>query len=129
MVNSVRAPSPLLSPSVASARPRAEAAVGAADEPYLRVAVAPVVERVARFTPLDAVTVGASALVTGFEALEAELAEWLRAVGIAEGEEVMVLRRGAFGGPLHVRTGSGGEFALHRSLARSILVSPARQSA
>ncbi|MDB4994614.1 MAG: hypothetical protein JWM74_2046 [Myxococcaceae bacterium] len=52
--------------------------------------------------------------------LEADLVAWLRAVGIAEGERVIVLRRAAFGGPLHIRTSSGGEFALHRSLARSI---------
>ena len=78
--------------------------------------------RLARFTPLEAMGVGASALVTGFEALEVELTDWLRAVGIAEGEQVTILRRAAFGGPIHVRTGSGGEFALHRSLARSILV-------
>lgn len=78
--------------------------------------------RLARFSALEALAVGGSAVVSGFEALEAELAEWLRAVGIAEGEQVTVLRRGAFGGPIHVRTGSGGEFALHRSLARSILV-------
>jgi ferrous iron transport protein A len=45
---------------------------------------------------------------------------WLRAVGIFEGERVEVLRRAAFGGPLHLRTGSGGEFALDRTLAASI---------
>lgn len=45
---------------------------------------------------------------------------WLRAVGIFEGERVQVLRRAAFGGPLHLRTGSGGEFALDRTLASSI---------
>jgi len=45
---------------------------------------------------------------------------WLRAVGIFEGEKVLVLRRAAFGGPLHLRTGSGGEFALDRTLASSI---------
>ena len=45
---------------------------------------------------------------------------WLRAVGIFEGERVEILRRAAFGGPLHLRTGSGGEFAIDRSLASSI---------
>jgi ferrous iron transport protein A len=45
---------------------------------------------------------------------------WLRAVCIFEGEKVLVLRRAAFGGPLHLRTGSGGEFALDRTLASSI---------
>ena len=50
--------------------------------------------------------------------------EWLRAVGIFEGERVEILRRAAFGGPLHLRTGSGGEFALDRSLAASIEIQP-----
>ncbi len=54
--------------------------------------------------------------------LEQELGEWLRAVGICEGERLTVLRRAAFGGPVHVRTRSGGEFALNRSLAHSIAV-------
>ncbi len=54
--------------------------------------------------------------------LEEDLAAWLRAVGIGEGEKLVVLRRAAFGGPIHVRTASGGEFALNRSLARSILI-------
>lgn len=55
-------------------------------------------------------------------ALEEDLAAWLRAVGIGEGEKLVVLRRAAFGGPIHVRTASGGEFALNCSLARSILI-------
>ena len=55
-------------------------------------------------------------------ALEGELGNWLRAVGISEGEGMTVLRRAAFGGPIHVRTQSGGEFALNRSLARDIHV-------
>jgi ferrous iron transport protein A len=54
--------------------------------------------------------------------LESDLSEWLRAVGIGEGEGIVVLRRALFGGPIHVRTSSGGEFALHRGLARSITV-------
>ena len=44
-------------------------------------------------------------------------AAWLAAVGLHEGEEVVVLRRAALGGPLHVRTSSGGEFAVARELA------------
>ena len=55
-------------------------------------------------------------------ALEPELAAWLRAVGIGEGDRVSVLRSGAFGGPLHVRNAVGGEFALNRQLARSVIV-------
>lgn len=56
--------------------------------------------------------------------LEPREIEWLRAIGIFEGQEVTVLRRAPLGGPLHVRTGSGGEFALCRSLALSIHVHP-----
>jgi Fe2+ transport system protein FeoA len=54
-------------------------------------------------------------------ALDPEMAGWLRAVGISERERLTVLRLGAFGGPIHVRTSSGGEFALHRALAASVL--------
>jgi ferrous iron transport protein A len=49
--------------------------------------------------------------------LEATDAAWLAAVGLAEGDEVVVLRRAALGGPLHLRTVSGGEFAVARELA------------
>jgi ferrous iron transport protein A len=69
---------------------------------------------------LSAVLVGSTVEVVEL-ALEAEMSAWLRAVGISEGELVTVLRAGAFGGPIHVRTGSGGEFALHRSLAASVM--------
>ena len=55
-------------------------------------------------------------------AQEAELAAWLRAVGMHEGAEVIVLRRAPFGGPMHLRTSDGGEFAIHRDLARCIQV-------
>jgi Fe2+ transport system protein FeoA len=74
---------------------------------------------------LSAVAVGATAEVVAL-ALEPDLAGWLRAVGISEGDRVTVLRRAVFGGPIHVRTSSGGEFALHRSLAASVMtrVSP-----
>jgi ferrous iron transport protein A len=71
-------------------------------------------------TELSAVAVGGTAQVVAL-ALEADLAGWLRAVGIREGERVTVLRCAAFGGPIHVRTSSGGEFALHRSLAASVV--------
>lgn len=52
--------------------------------------------------------------------LEAQESGWLRAIGIFEGQTVTVLRRAFFGGPLQVRTGSGGEFALDRDLAARI---------
>jgi ferrous iron transport protein A len=70
---------------------------------------------------LAAVEVGAVSRVTGLE-LEPEMCAWLRAVGIDEGARLTVLRRALFGGPIHVRASSGGEFALNRQLARAILV-------
>lgn len=54
--------------------------------------------------------------------LEPDVAAWLAAVGLAEGEEVTVLRRAALGGPLHVRLASGGELAVAREVARDIEV-------
>jgi Fe2+ transport system protein FeoA len=70
---------------------------------------------------LASISIGEEAVVSEL-ALDAELAAWLRAVGIGEGDSVSVLRSGAFGGPLHVRNAVGGEFALNRQLAKSILV-------
>ena len=54
--------------------------------------------------------------------LDGEAAAWLGAVGLHEGEELVVLRRAALGGPLHVRTGGGGEFAVARDVAQRIAV-------
>jgi ferrous iron transport protein A len=54
--------------------------------------------------------------------MEGEGAAWLGAVGLHEGEELVVLRRAALGGPLHVRTGGGGEFAVAREVAAQIAV-------
>lgn len=54
--------------------------------------------------------------------LEGEAGAWLAAVGLHEGEELTVLRRAALGGPLHVRTSSGGEFAVAREVAARIVV-------
>jgi ferrous iron transport protein A len=70
---------------------------------------------------LAAIPPGGAVLVTAV-ILEADLAAWVRAVGIREGERLVVLRRAAFGGPIHVRTQAGGEFALARSVARAVLV-------
>lgn len=47
-------------------------------------------------------------------------AAYLRAVGIAEGVGVRVVRRAPIGGPLHVQTSSGGDLALDRELARGV---------
>ena len=54
--------------------------------------------------------------------LHRDVAAWLAAVGLHEGEQVVVLRRAAFGGPLHVRTASGGEFAVAREIATRLIV-------
>jgi ferrous iron transport protein A len=55
-------------------------------------------------------------------------ASWLAAVGLHEGEEVVVLRRAVIGGPLHVRTSSGGEFAVARELALRLDVVAVREA-
>lgn len=57
--------------------------------------------------------------------LDGEAAAWIGAVGLHEGEELIVLRRAALGGPLHVRTTSGGEFAVAREVALHITVDAA----
>ena len=54
--------------------------------------------------------------------VDGEVAAWLAAVGLHEGEVLVVLRRAVLGGPIHVRTGSGGEFAIARDLATSIAI-------
>ena len=56
--------------------------------------------------------------------LDGEAAAWIGAVGLAKGEELVVLRRAALGGPLHVRTSSGGEFAVAREVALHISLEP-----
>jgi ferrous iron transport protein A len=63
--------------------------------------------------------VAARITAVGLEGLQVD---WLRALGLFEGQTVRVLRRGLFGGPLHLRTGSGGEMAVDRSVARLIQV-------
>lgn len=68
---------------------------------------------------------GRAVLIEAVE-LDRQAASWLAAVGLHEGEELVVLRRAIFGGPLHVRTSSGGEFAIARELATQILVRDAR---
>src|ERR1700678_2946732 len=55
-------------------------------------------------------------------AQEDEHAAWLRAVGMHENAEVTVLRKAPFGGPIHLRSTDGGEFAIHRDLAHCIHV-------
>lgn len=57
-------------------------------------------------------------------ALSQREAAWLRAVGLAEGVEVTVLRRAPLGGPLHLRTEEGAELAVDRALAAHVQVAP-----
>ncbi len=96
-----------------------EAPDTAADKRDTTISGVAVVASILSHRTLDALDSNIAVEVVSLD-LEPDLVAWLRAVGIAEGERVIVLRRAAFGGPLHIRTSSGGEFALHRSLARSI---------
>jgi ferrous iron transport protein A len=59
--------------------------------------------------------------------LDEDVVAWLTAVGLGDAEEVTVLRQAAFGGPLHVRTRSGGEFAVSRAIAARLDVREARE--
>ncbi len=56
--------------------------------------------------------------------LDADEARWLRALGVAEGARVTVLRAGPFGGPLQVRVGERTAFAIDRGVASAIDVDP-----
>lgn len=60
--------------------------------------------------------------------LDGEAAAWIGAVGLSEGEELVVLRRAVLGGPLHVRLSTGGEFAVGRDVARLITVSKVNET-
>jgi ferrous iron transport protein A len=71
---------------------------------------------VAHLTLASAV-LGSWLRIVAIELDDGDIAAWLAAVGLHEGEEVVVLRRAALGGPLHLRTSSGGEFAVARELA------------
>ena len=73
---------------------------------------------------LDALPVGGGAFVVaiGPAGLDAHEVEWLRAVGLFEGTHVTLLRRAPMGGPLHLRTHAGAEFAVDRQLARAVAV-------
>lgn len=68
---------------------------------------------------LASMSTGSWARIVGAR-LDGDVAAWLAAVGLHEGEEVCVLRRAVLGGPLHVRTSAGGEFAVARELALRI---------
>lgn len=51
-----------------------------------------------------------------------EVSRWLSALGIAPGTSLTLLRRGIWGGPLHLRSEVGAEFALDRSLASEVIL-------
>lgn len=70
-------------------------------------------------TALASLAPGESASVVSV-ALDRDIVRWLEAIGIGAGDRVTVLRRAAFGGPIHLRTQAGGEFAVDRTLAASI---------
>jgi ferrous iron transport protein A len=69
--------------------------------------------------PLASLPPGTWATVQGLRAADDER-RWLRAIGLFEGQRVTVLRRAPWGGPLHVRVSSGGEFAVDRAIAAEI---------
>ena len=73
--------------------------------------------------PLTELPPGREAVIEAMGLDERE-ALGLRAMGVAEGRPVVVLRRAPFGGPLHVRVGEAA-FALDRSLAARVTVRPA----
>lgn len=70
---------------------------------------------------LSQVAVGELARVGAID-LPPREAAWLRAVGLFEGTTLRLLRRAPLGGPLHLRTSSGAEFAIDRQLAAAIAV-------
>lgn len=56
--------------------------------------------------------------------LDDDEVRWLRALGLAEGAAVCVLRAGPFRGPLQVRVGERTAFAIDRAVAGCIDVTP-----
>ena len=58
--------------------------------------------------------------------LPAEDAAALDGLGLSPGRAVTVLRRAAFGGPLHLRVDTGVELALDRALAAGVTLRPVR---
>lgn len=57
--------------------------------------------------------------------VDAPVAAWLAAVGLARDEVVTILRRAPFGGPLHLRSAAGAELAVAREIALAIDVEAA----
>ena len=72
-------------------------------------------------TSLDLLPPQRPAAITALKMAETEAA-WLRAIGLAEGVGVTLLRVAPLGGPLHVRISTGAELAVARELARQVEV-------
>lgn len=73
--------------------------------------------------PLREQAFGVWAEVCGVDLPDEEV-RWLSALGLYPGARLVVLRRALLGGPLQVRTASGGSFALGDQLASRVLVQP-----
>ena len=71
---------------------------------------------------LETIASGHRAEITGLH-VESDLHKRLVALGLRVGKSIHVLRRGALGGPLHVRVGTT-EIIIRRSDARHISVLP-----
>ena len=72
--------------------------------------------------PLARITSGTRAHIAQLD-VELELRQRLIALGLQVGKTIQVIRRGAFGGPLHVRVGTT-EIILRRKEASHIQVTP-----
>lgn len=72
-------------------------------------------------TSLDLLTPQRAAAITALKMAASEAA-WLRAIGLAEGVMITVLRLAPLGGPLHVRISTGAELAVDRELAGHVEV-------
>jgi len=72
--------------------------------------------------PLVRVTNGTCAHIAQLD-VDLELRQRLIALGLQVGKTIQVIRRGAFGGPLHVRVGTT-EVILRRKEASHIRVTP-----
>ncbi len=71
-------------------------------------------------TRLSSLGPGQGGTIVGL-GLDGPEAAWLRAMGVAEGRPVRVLRRAPFGGPVQVRVGDA-SFALGLALAAEVRV-------
>lgn len=70
---------------------------------------------------LDEAPIATRFTIVGIDASGPE-EQWLAALGLVVGESITILRKAIFGGPLHVRTGAGGAYAVGRSVAKRIAI-------